>query len=256
MKMEKRLLLPAGGAVLLAVGCAAAFALRGASPPASRKTQNPSGPPGAASPAVLSSAAVSAGAASAPSSAPQTDLSGSVMLGNSFVDDLNTLGLIPEMDFYDRIGLSVSTVFTRPTATGKVPVIDELKGKQYKRVYLLFGENELGWQGTKAFTDAYARVVDAVRARQPKATVYIQSVFPISANVSAKNEDNTNNARIREYNAQLRALAARKGAVYLDVASVLADARGDLPDGAAPDGVHPTKKYDRLWVNYLRTHDK
>lgn len=252
MKMEKCLLLPVGGAVLFAVGCAAAFALRGTSPPASREAQNPSGPLGAASPAVLSSAAASAG----PASALQTSLSGSVMLGNSFVDDLNTLGLIPEMDFYDRIGLSVSTVFTRPTATGKVPVIDELKGKQYKRVYLLFGENELGWQGTKAFADAYARVLDAVRARQPKATVYIQSIFPVSANVSAKNEDNTNNARIREYNAQLRALAARKGAVYLDVASVLADAQGSLPEGAAPDGVHPTKKYDRLWVNYLRTHDK
>lgn len=184
----------------------------------------------------------------------QNDLSNSAMIGNSYVEDLNILGILPQMDFYDRVGLNVETVFSLSTSTGKDPIIDMLNARQYKSVYLLFGENELGWEGTKPFISAYGKVIDAVRSRQPNAKIYVQSIFPVSASVSAQNTDNTNNARISEYNTQLKALAVQEGAVYLDVASAMTDKDGNLPSDAAPDGIHPNDKYCKLWADYLKAH--
>lgn len=206
-----------------------------------------------ASPAVSSSSEQESGSAKTAES-QQVGLSHSVMIGNSYVEDLDTLGILPQMDFYDRVGLTVKTVFTLPTSMGKDPIIDMLSTKQYQSVYLLFGENELGWEGTKPFISAYEKVIDAVRSRQPHAKIYIQSIFPVSASVSAQNIENTNNARITEYNTQLKSLAAQKGAAYLDVDSTLSDKAGNLPSEAASDGIHPDKKYCELWADYLKTH--
>ena len=177
-------------------------------------------------------------------------------VGNSFVFDLKNYGLIPSADFYGRVGLTVRTVFTESVAGSTIPVIDELKAKQYKTVILVFGENELGWVYPEIFKEEYAKVIDAVRERQPSADIYVQAIFPVSAAASAKNEYNTNNLRIREYNQLLEALAAETGAGYLDPGSEMQDSDGCLPDEAAADGIHPNIQYCQLWVHDLRTHLK
>ena len=96
------------------------------------------------------------------------------------MEDLYTYGGAGNADFYYRVGLTVRTVFTKPTAKGSVPVIDELKGKSYGKVLLMFGENELGWSAGSAFVTDYGKVIDAVRQRQPDATIYVQSIFPVT----------------------------------------------------------------------------
>lgn len=173
-------------------------------------------------------------------------------VGNSLIDDLYTYGGAGNADFYFRIGLTVKTVFTKPTATGSVPVIDELNNKSYGKVLLMFGENELGWSYPSVFIEEYGKVIDGVRQRQPNATIYIQSILPVSKAASQKNQNQVNNTRINQYNAMLKDLAKEKGVVYLDVASVMKDSQGNLPDDAAPDGVHPNKKYCLKWLDYLK----
>lgn len=200
----------------------------------------------AASPkAAKSKTAVKAGAA---------DFSDAAMVGNSCVEGLNMQGLLPKMDFYSSVGLTVNTVFTKPMRGSSVPIMQALAQKQYKRIYFQFGENELGWNGTQPFYSAYAKVLDAVQKEQPGAKLYIQSILPVSAAVSEKNEEDTNNQRINEYNAVLQKLAKAKNAVYLDVASALKDESGCLPDEAAEDGVHLNQKYCKVWVQYLSDH--
>lgn len=206
-----------------------------------------------ASAASTPAASTASSAAPASSSVQAADLSGSVMVGNSYVEDLQGCNLLPQMDFFDRVGLNLNTVFTKTTTTGHVPIIDELSGKSYSKVYLLFGENELGWYD-KPFYAGYGKVVDAVRQRQPNATIYIQSIFPISAAESAKNIDQTNNQRIVQVNGMLQQLAQEKGVKYLDAASAVIGPDGNLPDGAAPDGIHFNKSYCQKWADYLKTH--
>lgn len=187
------------------------------------------------------------------SSLVQADLSRAAILGNSYVDGFVTYDVLPETDCFYRIGLTVRTVFTKTMLNHEIPVIDELlNGKTYDRIFLIFGENELGWPNTQAFYDGYGEVVDAVRERQPEAVVFIQSILPVSAEVSAQNIDCTNNEQIVKFNNMLKDLAQEKNAVYLDVASVMSDQNGNLPREAAVDGIHPGIEYYKKWAEYLK----
>lgn len=198
-------------------------------------------------------AAENAPAADAPAG-DAYDFSDAAFVGNSFVEDLDTYNLVPAADCFARVGLNVQTALTKPTLRGEVPIIDELKAKQYGKVILVFGENELGWASADTFARYYGELIDQVRQRQPAAAIYIEALFPVSAAVSAENKNEINNRRIGEFNERLQRLAEEKGAVYIDGASVLRDAQGELPADAATDGIHPKIGYYREFVEYLRTH--
>ena len=152
-----------------------------------------------------SSAMVSSAVSSLDEQPQKADLSNSAMLGNSYLDGFVTYNVLPDMDCFYRVGLNVRTVFTKTMLNHEIPVIDELQnGKSYDRVFLIFGENELGWPNTQAFYDGYGEVIDAVRERQPEAAVYIQSILPVSQEVSEKNIDCTNNEQILKFNEMLK----------------------------------------------------
>ena len=211
-------------------------------------------PPSSSAPASSAPASPSVPASTAPSPPPAVDgsaLSDAALVGNSFVEALNAYNLLPQTDCFGRIGLNVRTALTKSTLKGDVPVIDELKGRTYNRIFLVFGENELGWNSIDLFIEAYGRLVDEVRQRQPAAKIYIESIFPVSAAVSEKNIEQTNNRRIDEFNGRLRQLAADKGIGFVDGASVMRDENGVLPADAATDGVHPKVAYYKRWVAYL-----
>lgn len=191
----------------------------------------------------------------APSSSDDSDYSifdNTVFVGNSVIDDLDTYNILPNADFFARTGLTVTSVMTKSTVKGSVPVIDELNGKSYDKVFLMFGLNELGWEYPSIFQEDYGKVIDEVRARQPDAEIYVQSLLPVSAEASQKNQNNVNNDRIREYNQLLQELAQEKGVIYLDVASALQDSEGNLPAEASADGIHPNMAYCQRWVDYIR----
>lgn len=181
----------------------------------------------------------------------RTDFSDVALVGNSQIDAFRIYDPLPGAAYLYRVGLTVDTVFEKPMVGGETPVIDLLRDKEYGYVFLLFGENELGWVYPSVFIDKYRSVIDAVRERQPAAEIYVQSILPVSAEVSQKNEDNTNNARIAEYNALLRQLADEEQVHYLDVAALVQDASGCLPAEASKDGVHLGSVYTQKWGDLI-----
>ena len=170
-------------------------------------------------------------------------------IGNSRVLDLKNYGLAENV--YASVGLTVDTVFTEKASGSSVVIIDELKGKHFKKVFLMFGDNECGWPNTSVFIKRYAKVIAAVRERVPEAEIYLQSVLPISRAADAKNEYGCNNAAINKVNEAIKQLAKNEGVHYINPAASMTDSQGFLPDEAASDGVHLRKKYCRIWLNYL-----
>jgi len=165
-------------------------------------------------------------------------------IGNSRVLDLKNYGLAENV--YASVGLTVDTVFTEKASGSSVVIIDELKGKHFKKVFLMFGDNECGWPNTSVFIKRYAKVIAAVRERVPEAEIYLQSVLPISRAADAKNEYGCNNAAIKKVNEAIKQLAKDEGVRYINPAASMTDSQGFLPDG-----VHLRKKYCRIWLNYL-----
>ena len=169
-----------------------------------------------------------------------------VFIGNSRFMSFKNYGLAKNV--YSVVGLNVDTVFTKSAAGSSIPVIDELKGKSYKKVILMFGDNECGWPNQNVFIEKYAKVIAAVRERIPDAEIYLHAILPVSSQASATNEFGCNNTTINSLNEKIVQLAADEGINYIPQPECVKTADGTLIPEAASDGIHLNKKYAKLWI--------
>ncbi|MCI8397897.1 MAG: hypothetical protein HFF90_00615 [Oscillibacter sp.] len=155
------------------------------------------------------------------------------------------------------VGATVESVFTKNAweiqKGRKVPLLDALAELDCKKVYLMFGVNELGWTKLENFTNQYSKLIDRIREDHPEAQVVLQSILPVTAKEDAKGTY-VNNARIRTYNEALQTLAAEKDCPYINVAEAVTGPDGCLPVKWTTDGVHLNVEGCRVWLHYLRTH--
>ncbi|MBO5858840.1 MAG: hypothetical protein J6R20_03610 [Clostridia bacterium] len=172
-----------------------------------------------------------------------------VFVGNSRFVSFKNFGLAKNV--YPVVGLNVDTVFTKSVAGSSVPVIDELNGKTYEKVILLFGDNECGWPNHDVFAEKYAKVIAAVRERIPEAEIYLHAVLPVSVNASATNEFGCNNETITKLNKKIEELAAKEGVHFIPQPECLKAEDGTLIPEAASDGIHLNKKYAKIWISSL-----
>ena len=118
-----------------------------------------------------------------------------------FIGDSRTVGLgmntdRPKATFYASTGLNVGTVATSETILlddgSYGTVYDALKQKQFGRVYIMFGINELGWPYPDVFQEEYETVINKIKELQPDATIYVQSILPVSSLALSTNSVFTN----------------------------------------------------------------
>lgn len=180
-----------------------------------------------------------------------------------FIGDSRTQGFIlyaglADTSFYADKGLSVDKVFTKEIVSegdSSLTVADALAQHQgeFKKVYLMFGVNELGWNYPEIFRDDYRKVVDEIKKTQPDAQIYVQSILPVTKEKS-DNSDIYNMQRVNLFNDLLKEMAASAEVYYVDVAAGVADENGYLPADASTDGVHLNKPYCLKWLEYLENH--
>ena len=135
-------------------------------------------------------------------------------------------------------------------------LLEALALKQYGKVYLSLGVNELGYYDDQGFYDSYCRAIDEIRAIQPNAVIYIQGLIPLNEEQIAASTGRTylTNEHLRVYNDLMKQAAEEKQVVYLDLYSEFVDENGSLPAEASRDGVHLRKEYCQRWLEYLKTH--
>ena len=134
----------------------------------------------------------------------------------------------------------------------ETPVIELLENRDFSHIIFFFGENELGWSNREAFIEEYTEVIETARSYCPDAVIYLSAIPPVSAEVSAQNENNTNNTSIQACNEEIKQIAADNDAVYVDAFAALAGDDGSLPDNAAADGIHPAEEYTQKWAELLK----
>ena len=197
--------------------------------------------------------------------APETDpvddswFDDAVFLGDSRTDGLRLYGGIPGADFIQHTGITVFDIDTkdRIRIDGQTYTMMEALGlKQYGKVYVMLGINELGYFNDNAFATAYANMVDEIRAIQPDAVVYLQNLVSVNPDKCKANNQPyyVTNEQIAVYNGIIADIAAEKHAVLVDVNAALVDGSGILPAEGTTDGVHFTKDYYIKWYDYLKIH--
>ena len=155
-------------------------------------------------------------------------------------------------------GLSVFTFTQKKAFTigGKSYTgLQALALKDYERVYLGFGVNELGYVNTEKFYRNYCATIEAVRACQPYAVVYAQTMAPVNESLVAATggAKHLNNERVRLYNDLIRQAAQEMCVPLLDIYAAL-EVDGSLPANASRDGIHINREYCQKQLDYLTRH--
>lgn len=157
-------------------------------------------------------------------------------------------------------GLSIFKLSEKKTLTideEQYTLLEALALKEYGKVYISLGINELGYNRDKSFYRHYCSAIDEIRRLQPKAVIYIQGLIPLNEaqiEESNGNKFNLSNDHLRVYNDLLRQTAEEKQVVYLDLYAHFADESGILPQEYSNDGVHLKKEPCQRWLEYLKTH--
>lgn len=179
-----------------------------------------------------------------------------------FIGDSRTEGLMLytglEADALANKGMTVSTALTADLVqleNGEMgTVIEGLAQKTYGKVYIMLGVNELGWQYSSIFKDRYSDVIDAIKEAEPQATIYVQSILPVTKERSDSHEYQTK-AKVDEYNRLIQEMCAEKGVTYLKVEDAVMTEDGYMtPEYAANDGVHLNSDGCLKWLEYLKEH--
>lgn len=182
------------------------------------------------------------------------DLSDAVFIGDSRTMGMKNSTDKPKATFYCAVGLHVDTALTAKDVfleNGKTGcIVDALKKRQFARVYVNFGVNELGWPYPDVFKQKYSEVLQKIKELQPNAVVYAESILPVTASRAAKG-DAVNNDNVVQFNELIKQAAEENGAKYLDCTAAVADENGYLPEDASTDGVHLTAEYCLKWQNYI-----
>lgn len=138
----------------------------------------------------------------------------------------------------------------------KYTLLQALERKEYGKVYLSLGVNELGIYNDEKFYQSYLNAIDQIRACQPNAVIYIQGLIPVNEDVvkASGGPDYLKNDHLRVYNELMQKAAEEKQVVFLDLYTEFADENGVLPPEASRDGVHLHKAWCQQWLNYLQRH--
>lgn len=178
-------------------------------------------------------------------------------IGNSRTQGFIMYNGLTKVQDYTYIGLMVDTAMTKEfvkTGNGeKITLLQDMKNKDIKKVYIMLGINELGWSYPSVFKLKYEELIDEIRKVKSDCDIYVQSIIPVT-----KSKDQSdkiyNNTNVSKFNKLIKEVANEKNVKYLDVQSVLVNSEGYLPEDASTDGIHIGKRYCEKWLNYLKNN--
>ncbi|MDR0858505.1 MAG: GDSL-type esterase/lipase family protein [Oscillospiraceae bacterium] len=187
-----------------------------------------------------------------------------VFIGNSLTDGFKKYSGIKGADIFAATSISVNDIRTRkviPNGTFDdeglpvyITIVDAVKRKQYGKIYIMLGLNELGLLSNEEYKDKIDKLLLDILKNQPNAVVYLESTIPVETDAVFSHGTKFNNDNIRGYNEMLKELAAEREYFYVDLFSGLADEEGNLPPDFASDDIHPYPEGYKTWLAYLVSH--
>lgn len=175
-----------------------------------------------------------------------------------FVGDSRTVGLrnytelADHADFLCETSLTISKVFTSDFK-GKGTLEQFLLNKEYGKIYIMVGVNELGVGTTEDFLNDYVATIERIQELEPEAKIIIQAIMNIDRERST--EDKVfNNTNILGRNHAIATLADNENIFYIDVNEAVTDEDGYLRDDLRGDHLHLKGASNIVWVEFLLKH--
>ena len=180
-----------------------------------------------------------------------------------FIGDSRTVGLqeysdLEQADYFAATGLTIYKVLESEIVmsggnNGKMTIDEVLQQKQYGKIYIMLGINEMGRGNVDSFIEKYIQVINHLRELQPGAIIFVQGIMMVSDEYSGLS-DYIHNQGIDERNDRLAGLADGQQIFYLDVNPVICDESGGLNDNYTTDGVHLKAEHIGMWTDFLKAN--
>ena len=185
-----------------------------------------------------------------------------IFIGDAHSDGLELYaiqnGLLLQSAFLTKNGYSVRSASMEENSSLQPLFAGERRSpmhtallREADRVFIQLGLHDLG-RALVEIADDYRALLERVKGANPKARLYVQSVFPVLA---GKEIGLVNNRRIAQLNGMLQALCLDLDAVYIPVGEALMDASGGLNPRYCADGhLHLNEAGYARWVEALKEY--
>ena len=174
-----------------------------------------------------------------------------------FIGDSRTMGLVEYADLNNAVvfadtGMNIYRLYTLKNAVREQELYleDILSAKQYRKIYLMLGINELGYD-EKQTVKRYEEEVLKLHEKQPEAKIVLEANLHVT---TARSERDAifNNQSIDRINESIRQIAEKYDFAYIDVNEVFDDENGGLRAECTHDEVHVLGKYYQQWADWIR----
>ena len=181
--------------------------------------------------------------------------SNAVFIGDSRMEGFRNTSGITQGTFMTSVGMSIdrfSKVKVKSTE-GEITIYQGLSGKQYSKIYLMLGTNDLGYYPWEMFKPDAEGVFEHIHSLQPNAVIYICGVIYVEGQKISTSYVNNDNVRlVNKY--LLEACEDLDYCHYLNLNEIFTNGYGSLIDGATADGVHLNPQYSVMMLDYLKSH--
>lgn len=180
------------------------------------------------------------------------------MSDSLFIGDSRTVGLmeyskLKDADFFCSVGMSVFNALNQTNSVqgvGKISLTNLLSAKKYKKVYIMLGINEVGYN-PQTIVDKYSSIIELIKKSQPDAKIFVEANLHVGKSRS-ESDKVINNPAINKLNSKLSQLADNKTVFYIDANTWFDDAEGNLPSDKSSDSVHLYAKYYAEWGEWIQ----
>ena len=174
-----------------------------------------------------------------------------------FIGDSRTLGLaeyadLDGADFFASVGMTARDTLDKTLSVanvGKLSLEELLKAKEYGKIYLMLGINELedpARETAAGITD----IIHLIRKEQSDAVVILMGNLHVTAVRSAE-DPHYNNPAIDALNAEIARLADDQSIFYLDPNVLMDDESGALDPMKSADNAHLLAQCYHDWGVWL-----
>ncbi len=174
-----------------------------------------------------------------------------------FIGDSRTVGLyeyggLGKAEVFAHSGMSIYKIFNEEfelQSGEKMTLETALSTKQFGKVYIMLGINELGYDFDQT-VERFSKAIELIQKLQPQALVFVQANLHIT-NEKSEDSDLFNNTNIDNFNRAVGELADGEKIFYLDVNPLYDDDTGALSEEFTTDHAHILGKYYVDWVDFI-----
>ncbi len=169
-----------------------------------------------------------------------------VMLGNSITDGGEWAEILDNVHVRNR-GISGDTT------DGVLQRLGSITDGRPAKLFLMIGINDFA-QGISG--DSIARnieqIICRIKAESPETEVYVQSILPISDEITLFPGHKAHMSQVVPTNAMIRAICERQGVTYVDLYSSFVTSDGKLDLRYSNDGLHLLGEGYKLWGSIIK----